>query len=281
MQRRLFTWWKGWSRMAHFWGHWLQTPRLFPRRVSCSVRGRAPWAVTPAPLLTPTPTTRTTSAARRRTAAKVGTLPSPGGPEHGRARPQELPGHRLLSLAQPGSWPPVPLKVTWWSKWRLTTEWVKPPSAKLRCFGFFSSTVRILITCFCFFLHWLMWWTPSCSLVPRNRLFSSVQFCSVVSDSVTPWTAARQASLSITNSWSSLKLMAIESVMPSSHLILCRPLLFLPSNFPSIGVFSNESVLCIRWPEYWSFSFSISPSKGHPGLISFRMDWLDLLAISN
>ena len=96
---------------------------------------------------------------------------------------------------------------------------------------------------------------------------------------VTPWTAARQASLSITNSRSLRKLMSIESVMPSSHLIFCRPLLLLPSVFPSIRVFSNESVLCMRWPEYWSFSFSISPSNEHPGLISFRMDWLDLLAV--
>ena len=109
---------------------------------------------------------------------------------------------------------------------------------------------------------------------------SSVQFSrSVVSDSVTPWTAARQASLSITNSQSLPKLMSIELVMPSSHLILCRPLLLLPSIFPSIRIFSNESVLHIRWPKYWSFSFSISPSSEHSGLISFRMDWLDLLAV--
>ena len=100
-----------------------------------------------------------------------------------------------------------------------------------------------------------------------------------MSDSATPWTAARQASLSITNSQSLLKLMSIESVMPSNHLILCRPLLLLSSIFHSIRVFSNESALCIRWPKYWSFSFSSSPSKEHPGLISFRMDWLDLLAV--
>ena len=107
-----------------------------------------------------------------------------------------------------------------------------------------------------------------------------VQFSrSVVSQFfATPWTAARQASLSITNSWSLLKLMSIESVVPSNHLILCHPLL-LPSVFPSIRVFCNESVLCIRWPEYWSFNFSISPSNEHPGLISFRMDWLVLLAV--
>ena len=97
---------------------------------------------------------------------------------------------------------------------------------------------------------------------------------------VTPWTAARQASLSITNSWSLLKFMFIESVMPSNHLILCHPLLVSPSIFPNIRVFSNESALCIRWPKYWSFSFNISPSNEHSGLISFRMDWLDLLATS-
>ena len=95
----------------------------------------------------------------------------------------------------------------------------------------------------------------------------------------TPWTVAHQASLSITNSWSLLKLMSIELVMPSNNLVLCRPLLLLPSIFPSIRVFSNESVLCNRWPKYWSLSFSISPSNEHPGLISFRMDWLDLLAV--
>ena len=96
---------------------------------------------------------------------------------------------------------------------------------------------------------------------------------------MTPWTAARQAFLSITNSQSLYKLMYIESVMPSNHLILCHPLLFLPSIFPSIRVFSKESVLCIRWPEYWSFSFSISPSNEYSGLISFRMDWFDLLVV--
>ena len=100
-----------------------------------------------------------------------------------------------------------------------------------------------------------------------------------MSDSVTTWTAACQASLSIINSWSLSKLMSIESVMPSNHLILYHPLLLLPSVFPSIRVFSNESALCLRWPKYWSFSFSISPSNEHSGLISFRMDWLDLLAV--
>ena len=108
---------------------------------------------------------------------------------------------------------------------------------------------------------------------------SSVQSLSHVQFFLTPWTAACQASLSITNSWSLLKLMPIESVMSSNHLILCCPLLIPPSIFPSIGVFSNESALCIRWPKYWSFSFNISPSKEYSGLISFRMDWLDLLAV--
>ena len=109
--------------------------------------------------------------------------------------------------------------------------------------------------------------------------FSSVQSLSRVRLFVTPWITARQASLSITDSRSLHKPMSIESVMPSSHLILCRPLLLLPPIPPSIRVFSNESALCIRWPKYWSFSFSINPSNKHPGLISFRMDWLDLLAV--
>ena len=108
---------------------------------------------------------------------------------------------------------------------------------------------------------------------------SSVQSLSRVRLFVTPWTAACQAPLSITNYWSLLKLMLIESVMPSNHLILGHPLLLLPSIFPSIRVFSNESALCIRWPKYWSFSFSISPSNESSGLISFRMDWLDLFAV--
>ena len=109
--------------------------------------------------------------------------------------------------------------------------------------------------------------------------FSSVQSLSRVWLFATPWTAARQASLSITNSRNLLRLMPIKSVMPSSHLILCRPLLLLPPIPPSIRVFSNESTLHMRWPKYWSFSFNISPSNEHPGLISFRMDWLDLLAV--
>ena len=109
-------------------------------------------------------------------------------------------------------------------------------------------------------------------------LFSSVQLLSRVQLFVTPWIAARQASLSITNSRTLLKFMSIESMMPSSHLTLCRPLLLLSPISPSIRVFSNESTLHMRWPKYWSFSFNISPSNEHPGLISFRMDWLDLLA---
>ena len=109
--------------------------------------------------------------------------------------------------------------------------------------------------------------------------FNSVQLLSRVGLFATPWIAAHKASLSITNSLSLLKLMSIESLMPSSHLILCCSLLLLPSIFPSIRVFSNESALHIRWPKYWSFSFSISPSNEHPGLISFRIDWLCLLAV--
>ena len=118
----------------------------------------------------------------------------------------------------------------------------------------------------------------------KSILFSCIQFSSVQSLShvwlfATPWIAAHQASLSNTNSWSLLKPMSSESVMPSNHLILCHPLLLLPSIFASIRVFSNESALRIRWPKYWSFSFNINPNNEHPGLISFRMDWLDLLVV--
>ena len=119
-------------------------------------------------------------------------------------------------------------------------------------------------------------------VMPINAIlvqFSSVQSLSRVRLFATPCITARQASLSITNPWSSLRLTSIESVMPSSHLILCRPLLLLTPIPPSIRVFSNEPTLCMRWPKYWSFSFSIIPSKEIPGLISFRMDWLDLLAV--
>ena len=115
--------------------------------------------------------------------------------------------------------------------------------------------------------------------VSSSHQFSSVQLLSCVQLFVTPWIAAHQASLSITTSRSSLRLTSIESVMPSNHLILCHPLLLPPSIFPSIRVFSNESVLWIRWPKNWSFSFSISPSNEYSGLISFRIDWLDLLSV--
>ena len=133
-------------------------------------------------------------------------------------------------------------------------------------------------------------WTPeektnslTCQIFPlrqqEGNQLSSVQSLSRVWLFVTPWTAAHQASLSITNSWSLLRLVSLESVMPSNHLIFYRPLLLLPSIFLSIRVFSNESVVCIRWPKYWCFSFSISPSSEYSGLISFRLDWLDLLAV--
>ena len=123
---------------------------------------------------------------------------------------------------------------------------------------------------------WLLWITLLCyEHSYAHFCFSSGQLLSRVQLSTTPWTTARQASLSITNSWSLFKLMSIELVMPSNHLILCRLLLLLPSIFPSTRVFSKESVLRIRWPKYWSFSLSISPSNEYSGLISFRTDWLD------
>ena len=115
--------------------------------------------------------------------------------------------------------------------------------------------------------------------IVSSSIFSSVQSLSHVQLFATPWTAARQASLSITNSQSLPKPMSIELVMPSNHLILCRPLLLLPSIFPSIRVFQNESAVRIKWPKYWSFSFNIRPTNEYPGLISFRIDWLDLLAV--
>ena len=122
-------------------------------------------------------------------------------------------------------------------------------------------------------------WTWLSNWAHAIHTFSSVQSLSHVWLFATPWIAAHQASLSNTNSQSPPKLMSIESVMPSNHLILCHPLLLLPSILPSIRVFSSESALLIRWPQYWSFSFNIRPSNEHPGLISFRMDWLDLLAV--
>ena len=136
----------------------------------------------------------------------------------------------------------------------------------------------------CRFDVWSTWnfsqWHSKLYKLPNNfQLVSSVQSLSRVQLFVTPWTAARQASFSITNSQNLFKLMSIESVMPSNYLILCHPLLLLPSIFPSIKVFSNESVFRIRWPKYWSFSFKISPTNEHPGLVSFRMDWLNLLEV--
>ena len=133
---------------------------------------------------------------------------------------------------------------------------------------YYSSSLMIFSIMMC------MFFSPSVQ-------FSSVQSLSHIRLFATPWIAARQASLSINNSRSSLRLTSIESVMPSSHLVLCRPLVLLPPIPPSIRVFSNESTLRVRWPKYWSFSFSIIPSKEIPGLFSFRMDWLDLLAVLN
>ena len=131
-----------------------------------------------------------------------------------------------------------------------------------------------------FWRVFLIKWCKIFSWIYRNdNIISSLQSLSHVQLFVTPWTTASQASLSITNSQSLLKLMSIKSVMPSNHLIFCPPFLLLHSIFPSIRFFSSESVLCIRWPKYWSFSFSISPSNEYSGLISFRMNWLDLLAV--
>ena len=137
---------------------------------------------------------------------------------------------------------------------------------------------RFLVASLGFLMYSTMSSTNSDSFVYFSN-FSSVQLLSCVRILATPWTAAHQASLSVTNSRSPPKPMSIESMMPSNHLMLCRPLLLLPSIFPSMKVFSNESALRFRWPKYWSFSFNISPSKEHPGLISFRKDWLDLLAV--
>ena len=159
---------------------------------------------------------------------------------------------------------------TWWA----TIHGVAKSQARLSDFTFTLTCIQI---------------TDAKEIGQHSFQFSSLKFTSVQFRSVqllshvwlfaTPWTAAHQASLSITNPQSLLKLVSNESVMPSNHLILCRPLFLPPSIFPSIRVFSNESVLCIRWPKYWSLSISISPSSEFSGLISFRMDWLDLLAV--
>ena len=138
----------------------------------------------------------------------------------------------------------------------------------------------VWICFFLFLIDWVCCWIPLLNFKLNYCVqFSSVQSLSHVQLFVTPWTAAHQASLSITNSWNPPKPMSIESVIPSNHLIFCYPLLLLPSIFPSIRVFLNESALCIRWPKYWSFSFNISPSNEHSRLISFRMDCFDLLAV--
>ena len=143
-----------------------------------------------------------------------------------------------------------------------TLEWIPMPFTRVS-----SQTRNWILFSYIAGRFFPIWATSSVQSLNHVRLF------------VTPWIAASQASPSITNSWSLFKLMSIELVMPSNHLILCCPLLLLPTISPRIRVFSNESALLIRWPKYWSFSFSISPSNEHPGLISFRMDWLDLLAV--
>ena len=158
--------------------------------------------------------------------------------------------------------------IIWYSKF--LRKPLKCLNSTLACIKSFITLPNLILKTKLWHIHNSVW-----QLVQ----FSSVQLLSRVQLLVTPWIAARQASLSITNSQSSLKLMSIESVMPSSHLILCRPLLHLPPISPSIRVFSNESTLHMRWPKYWSFSLSISPYNEYPGLISFRMDWLDILAV--
>ena len=142
-----------------------------------------------------------------------------------------------------------------------------PPAVTLYSFNCFLYLQISIITVTVFL---------TCVNIWNDLTSNSVQFSH---SGATPWTAVCQASLSITNSWSLLKLMSIESVMPSNHLTICWPLLLPPSIFPSIRVFSSESVLCIRWPKDWSFNFSISPSNEYSGLISFRIDWFDLLAV--
>ena len=151
--------------------------------------------------------------------------------------------------------------------------------------GYICNCFLLTILVLCFLLFWificLLWfWLIILHNSIFSPLFNSLQSLNNVQLFVTPWTAAHQAYLSITNSWSLLQLMSIMSVMPSNHLILCCPLLLPPSLFPSIRVFSMESVLCIRWTKKWTFSFSISPSNEYSGLISSRMDWLDLFAVS-
>ena len=180
---------------------------------------------------------------------------------------------------------------SWTFTWQHGSEWL----FSFQCFLF---TYVIMLACFLRFPGFVLF--PQCGLFLEFSVyvaqfwfyfqyfllmgtlagqFSSVQLLSLVRLFETSWTAARQASLSITNSWRLPKLMSIESVIPSNHLILCRPLLLLPSIFPSIRVFSDESAVRIKWPKYWCFSFNINPSSEHPGLISFRMDWLDRLAV--
>ena len=166
--------------------------------------------------------------------------------------------------------------ILYFSIWKIICylQWLLFRSGKLIGKLFSVSFFCITLTpCIILVLSWIS--MP----LTKFKVMVVVQSLSCVWLFVIPWTAAYQASLSITNSWSLPKSMCTESVMPSSHLILCRPLLLLPSVFPSIKVFPNQSVLHIRWPEYWSFSFSISPSNEYSGLISFRMDWFDLLAV--
>ena len=197
-------------------------------------------------------------------------------------------GQLLFTIVSDGS--KVPVAVGGWrgiseiveSRWK---EGGSTSTSEKPCCKMTPRNFKNWISCWQF--HVCLHVVPFSLISPTNisiksslyMLFSSVQLLHCVHLFVTPWNAAHQASLSITNSWSILKLMSIDLVMPSNHFILCHPLLLLPSIFPSIRVFSNESTLRIRWPKYWSFSFNISPSNEHPGLISFRMDWLDLLAV--
>ena len=161
-----------------------------------------------------------------------------------------------------------------WVTWHNLTVFRLSNASIICSFLFLSSIPWYKFIIFCLTIHLLKGiWVVSCF---RQLLISSVQSLSHFWLFATPWIAARQATLSITNSWNLFKLMSIELVMPSNHLILCHPLFLPPSTFPSIRVFSNESVLPIRWPKYWSFSFRISPSNEYSGLISFMMAWLDV-----